>query len=92
MSVHLELAFEEEVCEVLGSHGWLYADKTADNYDRKLALYPPDLTAWLEESQKELWRPTSRRTAARPRPTCCNASASSSTSKAPSTCCGTALR
>jgi type I restriction enzyme, R subunit len=48
MSVHLELAFEEEVCEVLGSHGWLYADKTADHYDRKLALYPPDLTAWLE--------------------------------------------
>jgi len=55
MSVHLESAFETEVCEYLGSHGWLYADKTADNYDRKLALYPPDLTAWLEESQSELW-------------------------------------
>jgi type I restriction enzyme R subunit len=55
MSVHLESAFETEVCEYLGSHGWLYEDKTADNYDRKLALYPPDLTAWLEESQKELW-------------------------------------
>jgi type I restriction enzyme, R subunit len=25
------------------------------NYDRKLALYPPDLTAWLEESQKDAW-------------------------------------
>jgi type I restriction enzyme R subunit len=55
MSVHLELAFEKEVCDHLGSHGWLYEDKTADNYDRKLALYPPDLTAWLEESQSDLW-------------------------------------
>ena len=55
MSVHLELAFEKEVCEYLGSHGWLYSDKTADNYDRKLALYPPDLTDWLEESQSDLW-------------------------------------
>ena len=55
MSIHLESAFEKEVCEYLGSHGWLYEDKTADNYDRKLALYPPDLTAWLEESQKDAW-------------------------------------
>ncbi|NDD12707.1 MAG: type I restriction endonuclease subunit R, partial [Betaproteobacteria bacterium] len=55
MSVHLELAFEKEVCEYLGSHGWLYEDKTADNYDRKLALYPPDLIAWLQESQKDAW-------------------------------------
>jgi type I restriction enzyme R subunit len=55
MSVHLESAFETEVCEHLNTQGWLYEDKTADNYDRKLALYPPDLTAWLEESQSELW-------------------------------------
>ena len=55
MSIHLESAFEKEVCDYLGSHGWLYADKTADNYDRKLALYPPDLTAWLEESQEDAW-------------------------------------
>ena len=55
MSVHLELAFEQEVCEFLGRHGWLYEDKTADNYDHKLALYPPDLTAWLQESQKDAW-------------------------------------
>ncbi|MCP9788042.1 type I restriction endonuclease subunit R [Cyanobium sp. Maggiore-St4-Cus] len=55
MSVHFESAFEKEVCEYLGSHGWLYQDKTADNYDRKLALYPPDLTAWLEDSQKDAW-------------------------------------
>lgn len=55
MSLHHEIAFECEICEYLGSHGWLYDDKTADNYNRQLALYPPDLTAWLEESQKDLW-------------------------------------
>jgi type I restriction enzyme R subunit len=55
MALHHELAFEQEVCDYLGSHGWLYEDKTADNYDRKLALYPADLTAWLQESQKDAW-------------------------------------
>jgi hypothetical protein len=43
MSIHLEIAFEKEVCDHLGCHGWLYEDKTANHYDRKLALYPPDL-------------------------------------------------
>ncbi len=56
MSVHLEIAFEVEVCEYLGSHGWLYEEGSAAHYDRKLALYPPDLTAWLEESQGDLWK------------------------------------
>jgi len=55
MSIHLELAFEEELCDYLGSNGWLYEIGTAENYDRKLALYPPDLIAWLQESQTELW-------------------------------------
>lgn len=55
MSVHREIAFEKEVCEVLGSHGWLYDDGAAAHYDRKLALYPPDLIAWLQESQPEAW-------------------------------------
>jgi len=65
MSVHLESAFEKEVCEYLGSHGWLYEDKTADNYDRRLALYPPDLTAWLKNPRPTSGRPISRRTATR---------------------------
>jgi len=55
MSVHLESAFETEVCDHLGNHGWLYEEDTAAHYDRKLALYPADLTAWLEESQSDLW-------------------------------------
>ena len=55
MSIHLEVAFENEVCEHLASHGWHYDNGSASHYDRKLALYPPDLTAWLEESQKGAW-------------------------------------
>jgi type I restriction enzyme R subunit len=55
MSPHLEVAFEKEICEYLGSHGWLYEHPSAQHYDRKLALYPPDLIAWLEESQKDAW-------------------------------------
>ena len=55
MSLHLEVAFENEVCEHLASHGWHYDNGSASHYDRKLALYPPDLTAWLEESQKGAW-------------------------------------
>ncbi|MFN9871924.1 MAG: type I restriction endonuclease subunit R [Cyanobacteriota bacterium] len=56
MSVHLEVAFETEICEHLSSHGWLYEEGSATHYDRKLALYPPDLIAWLQESQPEAWQ------------------------------------
>ena len=56
MSVHLESAFEAEICDHLGSHGWLYEEGSAAHYDRKLALYPPDLIAWLQESQPEAWQ------------------------------------
>ena len=56
MSVHLEHAFETEICEHLGSHGWLYEEGSAAHYDRKLALYPPDLIAWLQESQTDVWQ------------------------------------
>jgi type I restriction enzyme R subunit len=26
MSIHKELAFEEEICEHLGAHGWIYVE------------------------------------------------------------------
>ena len=56
MALHNEIEFEKEVCDHLGSHGWLYVHPAAQDYDRKLALYPPDLIAWLHESQKDLWQ------------------------------------
>ena len=45
--LHTEIHFEQEICDHLAAHGWLYSpDDTG--YDRDLALYPPDLFAWLQ--------------------------------------------
>ena len=56
MSLHHESAFEQEICDHLGAHGWLYEEGAAAHYDRRLALYPPDLIAWLQDSQNEAWQ------------------------------------
>ena len=54
MSIHHESAFETEICEYLAAHGWIYEPEAKDRgYDRVRALYPPDLFAWLEETQPE---------------------------------------
>ncbi|GAA3409092.1 hypothetical protein GCM10018952_08560 [Streptosporangium vulgare] len=51
MADHNEVVFETEICEYLADHGWLYsADDTG--YDRERALFPEDLFAWLEATQK----------------------------------------
>ncbi|MFN9636514.1 MAG: type I restriction endonuclease subunit R [Synechococcaceae cyanobacterium] len=55
MSLHHESAFEREICEHLGAHGWLYEEGSAAAYSRELALYPPDLIAWVQEAQPEAW-------------------------------------
>jgi type I restriction enzyme R subunit len=55
MALHNEIEFEKEVCEYLGRHCWLYDEGAAAHYDRKLALYPPDLIGWLQESQADAW-------------------------------------
>jgi type I restriction enzyme R subunit len=55
MSLHHEIAFEREICEHLGAHGWLYEEGSAAAYSRELALYPPDLIAWVQEAQPEAW-------------------------------------
>lgn len=39
MSKHKEIAFEEEICEYLGSHGWVYVEGDSSNYDRARALF-----------------------------------------------------
>jgi len=38
MSLHHEVAFEREICAHLGANGWIYAEGSADAYDRQLAL------------------------------------------------------
>ncbi|WP_051752905.1 type I restriction endonuclease subunit R [Streptosporangium amethystogenes] len=54
MAGHNEVVFETEICEYLAAHGWLYsADDTG--YDRERALFPEDLFAWLEATQKSAY-------------------------------------
>ena len=55
MSLHHEIAFEREICEHLGANGWLYEEGSAAAYSRELALYPPDLIAWVQQAQPEAW-------------------------------------
>jgi type I restriction enzyme R subunit len=54
MADHKETVFETEICEYLRDHGWLYSanDHDGSEYDRERALFPADLFAWLEETQR----------------------------------------
>jgi type I restriction enzyme R subunit len=52
MADHNELVFETEICEHLHAHGWLYSANDT-GYDRERALFPEDLFAWLEQTQKQ---------------------------------------
>jgi type I restriction enzyme, R subunit len=55
-SLHEEIHFEGEICDVLAANGWHYSfDDTG--YDRARALYPPDLIAWVQETQPQAWDP-----------------------------------
>ena len=55
MSTHKEIAFEEEICEQLGSHGWVYVEGDASRYDRARALFPEDVLAWVQTTQPAAW-------------------------------------
>jgi type I restriction enzyme R subunit len=55
MNLHTENPFETEICEYLATHGWYYAAKDAINYDRVLALYPPDVIAWVRQTDPKAW-------------------------------------
>ena len=55
MSKHKEIAFEEEICEHLGSHGWVYVEGDASKYDRARALFPDDVLAWVQTTQPAAW-------------------------------------
>ncbi|MFI7384361.1 type I restriction endonuclease subunit R [Streptomyces sp. NPDC049813] len=52
-----EDAFEREICEYLRDNGWLYSknDRDGGKYDRERALFPADLFAWLEATQKSAY-------------------------------------
>lgn len=60
MSIHKEVRFEDEICFHLAEHGWLYDPSSAALYDRKRALFAPDLVAWVQETQPKVWESLSR--------------------------------
>ena len=55
MSLHKEIAFENDICRHLAAHGWLYSEGDAEHYNRAHAVYPPDLLAWLQTTQPAAW-------------------------------------
>lgn len=55
MSLHKEIRFEDEIGDYLAAHGWLYAKGDQELYDRKRALFPPDVLAWVQNAQPEAW-------------------------------------
>lgn len=55
MNLHREIKFEDEICAHLAAHGWEYDPNAAKLYDRERALFPDDLTAWVQASQPKAW-------------------------------------
>lgn len=55
MPLHHEVAFETEICEYLGAHGWLYEEGDAAGYDRARALFPADVIDWIKDRQPQAW-------------------------------------
>ena len=54
--IHQEISFEAEICTVLAGAGWLHDfGQEAKAYDRARALFPPDLLAWVQETQADAW-------------------------------------
>lgn len=64
MSIHKEIRFEDEICAHLSANGWLYDTGSAALYDRKRALFPADLIAWVQETQPKVWETLTRRNGA----------------------------
>jgi len=59
--LHEEATMEGEICGTLQTKGWLY-DYGADiDYDRQRALYAPDLIAWVQQTQPEVWETLEKR-------------------------------
>ena len=51
---HTEIHFEQDICDHLAAHGWLYSPNDK-GYDRELALFSEDVIAWLSETQPKEW-------------------------------------
>ena len=55
MGLHNEIEFENDICDHLAAHWWLYTEGDAANFDRKLALFPSDVISWVQETDPDAW-------------------------------------
>jgi len=59
LALHNEIEFENDICEHLAAHGWLYAapgnEGDAKGYDTARALFPPDVLTWVQSTQPQAW-------------------------------------
>ncbi|KMO43594.1 Type I site-specific restriction-modification system, R (restriction) subunit and related helicase [Methylobacterium tarhaniae] len=60
MNLHKEISFEDEICGHLAAHGWIYERGASTHYDRQRALFPADLTAWVQQTQPKAWEALGR--------------------------------
>lgn len=60
MSLHKEISFEDEICDYLSAHGWLYVKGDHEHYDRKRALFPADVLAWVQSAHPDAWKTLSK--------------------------------
>src|SRR4051812_18596096 len=60
MNLHQEISFENEICQQLADHGWLYVEGDAAKYDRTRALFPDDVIAWVQAAQPAAWETLSK--------------------------------
>jgi type I restriction enzyme R subunit len=56
LSLHKEIHFEDEICEALGAHGWIFETGVSAQYDRRRALFPEDTLAWVQMTQPSAWQ------------------------------------
>jgi type I restriction enzyme R subunit len=60
VALHLEVEFENDICNHLAANGWLYAEGDAKGYDTPRALFPADVLEWVQTSQPEAWAALSK--------------------------------
>ena len=56
MSLHREIHFEDEICEGMAGRGWLFEPGVSARYDRRRALFPEDVLAWVQTTQPAAWQ------------------------------------
>ena len=62
-SIHTEIQFENDICADLKDSGWLYDGPLPyvkgyaydQGYDPRLALFPEDVIAWIQDTQPAEW-------------------------------------